>query len=172
MGDRCSLHITVRRADRDIVTAVMGAMELELESVQTLDLYDPELNYGGYSLREELAQLRVPFYGNHDAGGDYGPCAFCSTGNLGHEEWPVDFEGRLVVALDDTGQVEACDLERARGFVWDQAMAVAVVQGSVPLEPVAPIPPHRQLVPVGALPTIDVPAIILRAAGVYDAPRR
>lgn len=124
MGDRCYLQITMRREDLPKFGGILGCAPDETwwdngydeecnEDLVTVSVY--ETNYGWTDDREAAAKEGLVFFGDHDPGGTYGPCAFAAVDGR-HMESPLDFDGNLIIPIDDELK-PVIDLESVRAFV-------------------------------------------------------
>lgn len=109
MGDRCCLHMTMRREDlpRFAQHVYAGAEEQwwdELDEqtpsgIVTVMVH--EANYAWMDERLAAAQAGIPFYGTHEAGGEYGPGGFVSWGGA-LSEVELDHDGNLYIPVDES----------------------------------------------------------------------
>lgn len=109
MGDRCFLEISMRREDLSRFAEHVNAApeeewwdnlseEEDCPGVVTVSVH--EANYAWYDERVEAAKAGIPFYGRHEAGGEYGPYCFVSwCGKM--REAPLDHDGNLSIAVDE-----------------------------------------------------------------------
>lgn len=139
MGDRCSLQITMRHKDLAAFGKAIGCSD-DYDWWDELDEAQPgivtvsvrEANYGWLSDREKAGEAGFAFFGQHDAGGTYGPSAFAAV-NGEHMEVSVDYDGNLVLALDDdlnplTG-IEELKAFRAHRQAAEQAIGLHTAEG-------------------------------------------
>lgn len=88
MGDRTWLNLKCRKIDLEKVTEIIDGPSREMMAGDTpTDPFDEiieedgmviegqihEINYGGMSYLEEIAEAKIPFAAAHGVGGDYGP---------------------------------------------------------------------------------------------------
>lgn len=112
MGDRCMMSIRIHKDD--ITTAAKILTEdgwfLTVETGETsLSGYCQhgyheidEVNYGGDSIREDLAKAGVRYVGSHSEGGSYCGGQFYHNGSGVDTHAPVTNDGELFVALTVT----------------------------------------------------------------------
>lgn len=99
--DRGELHDEWRTADGRAV------MQAEYSQV----------NYGATSAREELAKKGLTFWGYHGEGCEYGAMRFYAVDGQLHELDCTNDGANIIVHLDDdTGEVNARSIEKAKAF--------------------------------------------------------
>jgi hypothetical protein len=108
MGDRCYLQMAIRRKDLEPFGKAIGVSnshpwwdDLHEEGrARVVMAIVHDANYAWLDSRIAAAEAGIVFTGQHDAGDNYGPCAFAAVNGM-HIEMPVDHDGNLVLALDD-----------------------------------------------------------------------
>jgi hypothetical protein len=122
MGDRCYLEITMRRIDLPKFAAFANARpdekwwdnedEADTPDLVLLKMY--EVNYAWGEQREKAAAAGIPFFGMHDAGGDYGSYAFAACDGAMCET-QLNHCGDLVVTVDENLE-PTDDIENLRAY--------------------------------------------------------
>jgi hypothetical protein len=94
MGDRCWLQVSCRKSDLKKITEQFGGVSYGLpedpEDHPFSEIIDDEktwmtgqideINYGGLTDLEELAEAGIPFTGSSGTGGGYGPAVMACDG--------------------------------------------------------------------------------------------
>lgn len=98
MGDRCYMHITCRREDRELFQLI----GFHVQSDQTpdsaiIEMVDEEANYA----HADEMPTNVPYYGHHGSGGNYGQHSLACDGRRSAEV-ETGFDGGFVVVWDTT----------------------------------------------------------------------
>lgn len=106
MGDRVYMRITCRREDA-LYFENLGFVEDEVESEIAISMVDDEANYGHSQPLRELARGGVPFFGWHDAGGEYDARVLASDGAEYAEALCTAQEPRPLVPVNADGRVDA-----------------------------------------------------------------
>lgn len=112
MGDRVYMRITCRREDAAHFEK-MGFLEDEAESEIALSMVDDEANYGHSQPLRELARGGVPFFGWHDAGGEYDASVLASDGGEYAEALCTAHEPRPLAPVNAHGSIDADGLREA-----------------------------------------------------------
>ncbi len=136
MGDRCRMEIVCRRKDAPLFEHVGFAIEcgftlrhgrLHYDSVvvaesAVVQLGQDEVNYAA-SVGDGNAgfgdlPMRVPFFGTHGSGGDYGEGVFATLGRKLHYALALHNSAVPAVELDQrTGKVVERQLRTARRYL-------------------------------------------------------
>jgi hypothetical protein len=96
MGDRCYMHITCRRQDRELFEKIGFHVEFdESPDSPLIDMEDTEANYAHCGDMPG----NVPYFGHHDAGGEYSDGLFACDGRR-CAEVEAGHCGGFVVAWD------------------------------------------------------------------------
>ena len=127
MGDRCYLSITIRKQDEEKFTEVLkkhgevqdsgdDLFDEVADEDQTIRYTMFEANYGLTDEREQWAK-EMTFYGDHGAGGGYGPILFVAyNGEL--IEVDSDWSGNPMVPVNpETGQPSAGVLAHVQRYL-------------------------------------------------------
>ncbi|HXE07154.1 MAG TPA: hypothetical protein VN612_04605 [Acidobacteriaceae bacterium] len=118
MGDRTYCQIEIAKRDDSALRATLvdeHGFEEEGDSADRLYFGDAEANYGGSSAVADLQDLRLPFFGYHDAGGDYSPMVFAFDGATYAECAAI--VSAPVCTVDDNGEPNQSDLKTAREYL-------------------------------------------------------
>lgn len=147
MGDRCSLWIVCKIADREkVCQQLIGTDDPNTEDWPYYDRQDltylsfDEINYGGQDDREALAKAGLVFVGYQEEGGDYPACEFASDGTT--HDYQDTLQGSVVLPVNAlTLEIDPEDLAEARRYCEVRRRACEILQldpGTFrPPEPVA-----------------------------------
>ena len=98
MGDRCYMHITCRREDRELFQLIGFLPEFDqTPDSAIIEMVDEEANYA----HAEEMPTNVPYYGHHGSGGNYGQHSLACDGRR-FAEVETGFDGGFVVVWDTT----------------------------------------------------------------------
>lgn len=96
MGDRCYMHLTCRREDRELFEDIGFFLEYDQPPERPiLEMVDEEANYAHC---DEMPK-NVAYYGYNGAGGNYGQSSFACDGRR-YAEVETGYHGGFVVAWD------------------------------------------------------------------------
>ena len=112
MGDRVYMRITCHREDA-LHFENLGFVEDEAESEIAISMVDDEANYGHSQPLRELAGGGVPFFGWHDAGGEYDARVLASEGAEYTEALCTAQEPRPLAPVNTDGSIDADGLREA-----------------------------------------------------------
>jgi hypothetical protein len=118
MDDRCYLYVTVEKARAKEFCDIVFGSELvpDDESEFHVSYGVSEVNWGAYDERKEAAEAGVLFYGHHEAGGEYGPSAFCGgDGQLSEVNTGTD--GQFVLYADEYGDISQTSQDSLKEFI-------------------------------------------------------
>ena len=105
MGDRVYMRITCRREDAPHFEN-LGFVEDESESEIAVSMVDDEANCGHSQPLRELAGGGVPFFGWHDAGGEYDASVLASDGAEYAEALCTAQEPRPLAPVNADGSID------------------------------------------------------------------
>lgn len=149
MGDRCSIEIWVPRKYAEKAEDILAFSPADLgphDDRAFVCFYDAEANYALYDERQKLTDAKIPFYGNHSAGGDYEAYVFASNNGTQYQCWQI--AQYPVVRLDRYGNVIESDLILAGNYMAVKRMVQKTYECSCPLAWSGhgdPIPDHKRL---------------------------
>jgi hypothetical protein len=106
------MRITCRREDASHFEK-LGFVEDEAESEIAISMVDDEANYGHSQPLRELAGGGVPFFGWHDAGGEYDARVLASDGAKYAEALCTAQEPRPLAPVNTDGSIDADGLREA-----------------------------------------------------------
>lgn len=130
MGDRCTLTLTIRKADQarfeellrhaghlgpeDTLPSFFDEIEDD-DASQALHCTAYEANYGLFDARRGWVQAGLEFYGRHGEGGTYPAALFVAIDGELHDVAALD--GDPVVPVDAQGNPETDVLDRVRCYL-------------------------------------------------------
>lgn len=130
MGDRCSVTLTIRKQDLEIVESVFDVAETSDPSGEyAIECLFTEVNYGGQDELEELRAAGVPFHGWHDSGDAYPAAVFASASGEAVHELPAivgESSTEPAVAMTGPGTFRPGDLELAERYFTELAQVQAL----------------------------------------------
>jgi hypothetical protein len=126
MGDRAYVRITCRRVDAPRFEK-LGFVEDETEGEIAISMVDAEANYGHWEPLQELAKAGVPFFGWHDAGGEYDGCLLASDGAEYTDALSTTHEARPVAPVNADGSIDPERLNEAKRYYEVLAKARAAL---------------------------------------------
>ena len=112
MSDRCYMEVRCKKEHAPIFEKLGFVIRDEDYAPGIVELADEQANYA----HSGDMPNEVPYFGWHDAGGNYGPHAFACDGN-GYVEAHMDPNGELVVRVSDRGQPNKTDTQGVREYV-------------------------------------------------------
>ena len=115
MGDRVYMRITCRREDAPHFEK-LGFVEDETEGEIAISMVDAESNYGHWEPLQELAKAGVPFFGWHDAGGEYDGCVLASDGTEYADALCTTHESRPLAPVNADGSIDSDRLNEAKRY--------------------------------------------------------
>jgi hypothetical protein len=134
VGDRAYCQVQIAERDREKLEPIFDqwGFSIQEEDCDPVCFEDSEANYGGSECLTELRGEGFPFYGYHDAGGNYGAEVFACDGTT-YAECP-GLDGEPFCRIADDGEPEANGLEAARQYltVLKAAKALVDAAGEVP----------------------------------------
>jgi hypothetical protein len=133
MGDRAYMRIACRREDAPHFHK-LGFVEDEPESEIAISMVDEEANYGHWQPLQELAKAGVPFFGWHDAGGEYDGCILASDGTEYADALCTTHECRPLVPVNSDGRIDAQALDGVKRYyaVLAKARAALAIREEAP----------------------------------------
>lgn len=145
MGDRCYMEVTCRQSDAETFEEMGfreegGGINLGELAGTLCTIADQQANYAHHG----DMPAKIPYFGYHDAGGDYGPMVFACDGAGAFAEAPThhDAGGPLVGLLQD-GSVDRESLQSTREYlkIKRRAMlALGFADGHPDMPPAFPAP--------------------------------
>jgi hypothetical protein len=109
------MRITCRREDA-LHFEKLGFVEDETESEIAISMVDAEANYGHWEPLQELAKAGVPFFGWHDAGGEYDGCVLASDGTECADALCTTHESRPLAPVNADGSIDPDRLNDAKRY--------------------------------------------------------
>lgn len=77
MGDRCYMRLTCRREDQELFKKIGFHLDFDqAPDDPVIEMVDTEANYAHY----DQMPTNVPYFGHHDAGGEYADGVFACDG--------------------------------------------------------------------------------------------
>jgi hypothetical protein len=133
MGDRVYMRITCRREDAPYFEK-LGFVEDETEGEIAISIVDAEANYGHWEPLQELAKAGVPFFGWHDAGGEYDGCVLASDGTEYADALCTTHEPRPLAPVNADGSIDSDRLNEAKRYyeVLAKARAALAIREEAP----------------------------------------
>jgi hypothetical protein len=97
-------------------------------------MVDAEANYGHWEPLQELAKAGVPFFGWHDAGGEYDGCVLASDGTEYADALCAAHESRPLAPVNADGSIDSDRLNEAKRYyeVLARARAALAVPEETP----------------------------------------
>jgi hypothetical protein len=126
MRDRVYMRITCRREDAPRFEK-LGFVEDETEGEVATSMVDAEANYGHWEPLQELAKAGVPFFGWHDAGGEYDGCVLASDGMEYADALCTTHEPRPLAPVNADGSIDSDLLNEAKRYYEVLARARAAL---------------------------------------------
>ena len=126
MRDRAYVRITCRRVDAPRFEK-LGFVEDDIEGDIAISMVDAETNYGHWEPLQELAKAGVPFFGWHDAGGEYDGCVLASDRTEYAEALCTTHEPRPVAPVNVDGSIDPERLNEAKRYYEVLAKARATL---------------------------------------------
>jgi hypothetical protein len=131
MGDRVYMRITCRREDAPHFEK-LGFVEDETESDIAISMVDAEANYGHWEPLQGLAKAGVPFFGWHDAGGEYDGCVLAADGMEYADALCTTHEARPLAPVNADGSIDSDRLNEVKRYY--EVLARARVALAIPEE--------------------------------------
>jgi hypothetical protein len=133
MGDRVYMRITCRREDAPHFEN-LGFVEDETEGEIAISMVDEEANYGHWEPLQELAKAGVPFFGWHDAGGEYDGCVLASDGTEYADALCTTHEPRPLAPVNANESIDSDRFNEAKRYyeVLARARAALAVPEEAP----------------------------------------
>ena len=129
MGDRCYMSTNCRPEDEQLFENLGFYREDDSDPTEIgVHMVDEEANYGHYDSLTGLAKDGIPFFGWHDAGGDY--CAQLVAACNGEYADTPQIECEPVARILPNGTVSPGGLTAVLDYYRVQAAAEAAIKAS------------------------------------------
>lgn len=118
MGDRsCVTYIIPKSVfdERREWLLELIAPEMETEERDTVELFSPEEQGGGYEVHEQLVAARIPFFSYWDAGVEYSSGSECFIPDLGRQEVHTTYADNRTPLIRMLGNGQVCRRSIGRG---------------------------------------------------------
>jgi hypothetical protein len=127
------MRITCRREDAPHFEK-LGFVEDETEGETAISMVDAEANYGHWEPLQGLAKAGVPFFGWHDAGGEYDGCVLASDGMEYADALCAAHESRPLAPVNADGSIDSDRLNEVNRYydVLARARAALAIPEEAP----------------------------------------